>query len=88
MRRITFLLKRPFYSFVSLVDIHHTYKEIKNTTIPEINKYLEWILLFQIDADKLLDFNWADGGRIYYFIHKEELKNHNFNDVKAIAQCY
>ena len=60
----------------------------KKLTLNEINQALEWELLMQIDSDNMLDLNWGDSGKIYFFIHKEDLKNQRFNKVKIIGECY
>jgi uncharacterized protein YwqG len=48
----------------------------------------EWLLLLQVDSDyshhflrSRILFNWGDSGCIYFWIRKDDLKSHNFNDV-------
>lgn len=45
-----------------------------------------WILLFQIWYIKELKLNIHDGGAIYYWIHKDDLKEKRFDKVLAIMQ--
>lgn len=48
-----------------------------------------WILLAQIgsvgDDD---NFMWGDAGTLYFYIREEDLKSHNFGNVKLEMQCY
>ena len=60
----------------------------KKVTLGEINKALEWKLLFQFDSDDNLEFSWGDWGRVYFFIHEDDLKNRNFDNVKIAVDCY
>lgn len=53
-----------------------------------IKRGREWKLLFQIDSDNNLNISWGDWGKIYFFIHKDDLKNKNFEKAKATGQCY
>jgi uncharacterized protein YwqG len=61
---------------------------IDNITLDEINAALRWKLLFQFDSDDNLDHSFCDWGRIYFFIHEDDLKNQNFDNVKISADCY
>jgi len=63
-------------------------ENFKKMTLPEIEKALKWQLLFQIDSDKNLELSWGDWGRIYFFIHEDDLKNQNFENVRITADCY
>jgi uncharacterized protein YwqG len=54
-------------------------KETSNEKV--LLKASEWILLFQLDFDSKLDMHWADGGKVLFFIHKEDLKERNFENV-------
>ena len=47
-----------------------------------------WILLFQMDAIKVDDYElmFGDSGHIYFWIKKEDLKNKNFDNVWLILQ--
>lgn len=61
--------------------------EPKFTSLEELSKRqkleqsLEWKLLFQFDSDSVLDFNFIDSGRIYFFIHKDDLAKQIFDNV-------
>ena len=44
------------------------------------------MLLLQIDSGEKTGMNWADDGRLYFWIGKEDLKKRNFDRVRAIVQ--
>ena len=50
----------------------------------------DWILLFQMDAIEVDDYElrFEDSGHIYFWIKKEDLKNKNFDNVWLILQFY
>ncbi len=62
--------------------------DLQNLTLTEINKALKWKLLLQFDSDNNLEISWGDWGRIYFFIHEDDLKKQNFDNVKISADCY
>ena len=49
----------------------------------------DWLLLFQLDTVVNDDFElmFGDGGRIYFYIHKDDLAARNFDNVWLILQC-
>lgn len=48
--------------------------------------WLDWHLLFQIDADEEnLDFMWGNFGAIFFLIHKDELFAQDFSKVWSIV---
>lgn len=58
--------------------------------IPEAMKEgaQDWQLLLQIDTDeKNPGWMWGDCGRIYYWIHKDDLRDRRFENVRLILQC-
>lgn len=60
----------------------------QDLSLDEINKALKWKLLLQFDSDNNLEISWGDWGRIYFFIHEDDLKKQNFDNVKISADCY
>ena len=60
----------------------------ENLDVATLNEALKWKLLFQFDSDSHLDINIADGGRIFFFIHEDDLKNRNFEHVKISSDFY
>jgi uncharacterized protein YwqG len=46
-----------------------------------------WKLLLQLDSDEKLGFEWGDGGRLYFSIDEQALKNANFSNVWVEMQC-
>ena len=63
-------------------------KHFKKMTIEAIDKALEWKLLLQIDSDKLMKWNWVDWGKIYFFMHEDDLKGNKFERVQIIGDFY
>lgn len=46
----------------------------------------DWQLLFQLDSDGVLDTEWGDTGRIYYWIRTRDLVKRDFSGVELILQ--
>lgn len=61
-------------------------KDMNELTSDEIKEALKWKLLFVFSSDKALDYNLMDGGVVYFFIHEDDLKQGNFNNVQVIAE--
>ncbi len=61
---------------------------IQNPSKEEIKRALEWKLLFQFDSDNNHGLPIGDWGRIYFFIHEDDLREHNFDRVKLVGECY
>lgn len=74
--------------FHELDFIHDELDDFNNLSIIQIKKALKWKLLFQFDSDENLEFNFGDCGRIYFFIHEDDLKNENFNNIRISADSY
>lgn len=68
--------------------LNHIFHNPTDLTIEQINKSLEWKLLFQMDSDRDLKFNYLDSGRIYFFIKQEDLESQHFERVKVLSDCY
>lgn len=49
----------------------------------------DWLLLFQLDTVETDGFElmFGDGGRIYFYIHKDDLAARNFDNVWLMLQC-
>ncbi|MDE7229319.1 MAG: DUF1963 domain-containing protein [Oscillospiraceae bacterium] len=50
----------------------------------------DWLLLFQLDSvldDNSFELYFGDGGRIYFYIRREDLAARNFDNVWLILQC-
>jgi len=47
----------------------------------------DWRLLLQIDSDDAAGMMWGDVGRIYYWMHTEDLAAHRFDRAWLILQC-
>jgi uncharacterized protein YwqG len=46
----------------------------------------EWVFLLQIDSEHAADMMWQDGGKIYYWIKKEDLKKRNFDNCWVLIE--
>jgi uncharacterized protein YwqG len=44
-------------------------------------------LLLQIDSEARAGMMWGDLGRIYFMIHKDDLRRRRFENVVLILQC-
>ncbi len=47
----------------------------------------EWQLLLQVDSAEDLDMHWGDGGRLYYWIPRADLRRLHFDSTWAVLQC-
>ena len=47
-----------------------------------------WTLLFQFDMDDDIGYMWADGGRHFFCIRKDDLRAGRFENVWMIAECH
>lgn len=56
----------------------------------ELEKNIDtWTLLFQLDSNyDEADMMWDDGGRVYFWIKKEDLANENFENGWTILQSH
>ncbi len=48
----------------------------------------EWLLLLQIGCDDNIMRDWADSGKLYYWIRSKDLEARRFDQVQFIHQCY
>lgn len=46
----------------------------------------DWQLLLEVDSK--LGFMWGDAGRLYFYVHKDDLKAEKFCDVWMEFQCH
>lgn len=46
-----------------------------------------WKLMLQLDSDDDLGFGWGGDGRLYFWIHEDDLARRNFENVWMILQC-
>lgn len=49
---------------------------------------VDWRLLLQIDSDDDAQMMWGDSGRIYYWMHKEALRERRWDEARLIRQCF
>jgi uncharacterized protein YwqG len=48
----------------------------------------DWRLLLQIDSDERLGVMWGDAGRIFFWVHKDDLAARDFSKAWLFLQCY
>jgi uncharacterized protein YwqG len=48
----------------------------------------DWGLLLQLDTDDDSDMMWGDGGRLYFWIKRDDLRAGRFDDVWMVLQCF
>jgi uncharacterized protein YwqG len=48
----------------------------------------DWVLLLQVDSDERLKIMWGDAGRIYYWVHKDDLARQDFARAWVFMQCH
>lgn len=49
---------------------------------------LEWLLLLQLDSDDIAGMQWADGGRLYFWLRNQDLIDRRFDRCWVILQSY
>ena len=47
----------------------------------------DWELLLQLDSEEAAGMMWGDAGRLYYLIHKDDLRERRFEKVWAGLEC-
>jgi uncharacterized protein YwqG len=47
----------------------------------------DWQLLLQVDTDDQTGMVWGAGGRIFYWIRKQDLQQHDFSNVWLVLEC-
>ncbi len=48
----------------------------------------DWVLLLQLDSDDVAHMMWGDGGTLYFWIRRDDLRRADFSRVWMILQCY
>jgi len=46
-----------------------------------------WRLLLQVDSDDGVGMMWGDGGRIYYWMHEDDLAARSWAKARLVLQC-
>jgi hypothetical protein len=64
-------------------------QECMEVLLPEETAYNDWQLLLQIDSDTTnADTLWADSGRLYFWVLKQDAEKHCFDRVWLTLQAY
>ncbi|MCI4668983.1 MAG: YwqG family protein [Bacteroidia bacterium] len=61
---------------------------VKGNGLQDIHEALKWRLLLQMDTDPALECMFGDGGRLFFFIHEDDLKESDFSKVKIQIDSY
>lgn len=67
-----------------------SYQELSGSTKEDINKAAaDWTLLFQMESieEDGCELMFGDFGNIYFYIRKQDLKEHDFSKVWLVLQC-
>lgn len=48
---------------------------------------VQWRLLLQVDSDDGVGMMWGDVGRIYYWMHEDDLAARNWANARLVLQC-
>lgn len=59
-----------------------------NYSLEPDGKPENWYLLLQLDSDSRIDFNWMDGGRLYFFLKKEDLLKQDFSNIHLATDTH
>lgn len=76
-----------YASFIQEDNFHEqysldTYRSVQELSLVQMDDLLQWQLLFQCDSDNRLSLNWGDWGRVYFYMHREDLKAKRFDRVR------
>ncbi len=63
-------------------------KKAAELSLAELDELLQWQLLFQCDSDTCLNLSWGDWGRVYFYMHNDDLAVGDFDRVRVYWDCY
>lgn len=61
--------------------------EHANQWLPEPSESEPWILLLQLDSEREAGMDWADSGRLYFWIREHDLRAGRFDRVWTLLQA-
>lgn len=86
--RLTGLYKGIQNEYHEMNFIDTKIKDTQDLTLDQINKALEWKLLFQFDSDANLEANFVDWGRVYFFVLEEDMLRGEFGGGRVYCDFY
>jgi uncharacterized protein YwqG len=70
----------------------HDTKDVSTWEEPQrteaLREALEWQLLLQVDSEFNADIAWGDSGRLYFLIHKDDLRERRFEKTFLTMQSH
>ena len=53
-----------------------------------VDRSEEWCMLFQVDSDSNMNWDWADNGMLFYWIRQDDLAALDFENTWAVLQSH
>lgn len=73
--------------FIELEFLEKSSEKYK-TELARLEAAMEWKLLFQFDSDPKFNLKFLDAGRIYFFLHENDLIKNQFDRVRIAVDSY
>ncbi|MPM83653.1 hypothetical protein SDC9_130722 [bioreactor metagenome] len=58
-----------------------------DATLAVRNTATQWLLLLQIGSDEKGGMGWGDGGQVYLWMRRDDLRARRFDRVRLVLQC-
>lgn len=81
-----------------MLGYHAAIQDASNASVLQVFRGMDWeeaykqasemILLLQLDTDDRTGMMWGDAGRLYFWIHRDDLAARRFDEVLMELQCY
>jgi len=68
------------------VEAHLAANGLDSIPEDEADATLDWRLLFQVDSELDADISWGDAGKLYFMIHKDDLRKRQFSETWLVMQ--
>lgn len=78
----------PLCQIVTHKEFEGDFRKFDDPKYDELNEGAkDWLLLLQVDSNQETAYmQWADMGRLYFWIRKQDLEKKNFNDCWCVLQ--